>query len=33
MRTHVAEVDEAGKGDNPEVPGVDYVTAIELGKG
>ena len=33
MRTHGTKVDEAREGDNPEVLGVDYVTAIELGKG
>ena len=33
MRTHGAEVHETGEGDDPDVLGVDYVAAVELGKG
>ena len=33
MRTHGDEVHEIGKGDDPEVLGVDYVATVELGKG
>ena len=32
VRAQRAEVHEAGEGDDPEVPGVDYVAAIELGE-
>ena len=32
VRAHRAEVHEAWEGDDPKVPGVDYVTAIELGE-
>ena len=32
MRTHRAEVHEAGEGDNPEVLGVDNIATIELGR-
>ena len=31
IRTHRAEVQEAGESNDPEVHGVDNVTAIELG--
>ena len=30
IRTHRAEVHEAGEGDNPDVRGVDYVATIKL---
>ena len=33
MRTHRAEVHEAGKGDRPDVLGVDKIATIELGEG
>ena len=32
MRTNRTEVHEGGEGDDPEVLGVDYVAAIELGE-
>jgi len=31
MRTQRSEVHEAGKGDSPEVCGVDYVATVDLG--
>ena len=33
MRTYIAEVHNAGEGDDPEIHGVDNITTIELGEG